>query len=39
MYSAQAAAETLHLEGRTLKVSDAISCCGYVVLNERMISV
>jgi len=36
--SAQAAAETWHMEGRTLKVNDAISCCGYVVLNERMIS-
>jgi hypothetical protein len=37
--SAQAAAETWHLEGHTLKVNDAISCSGYVVLNERMISV
>lgn len=37
--SAQASAETWHLEGHTLKVKYAISCSGYVVLNERMISV
>jgi hypothetical protein len=34
--SAQAAAETQRLEGHTLKVKYAISCSGYVVLNESV---
>jgi len=37
--SSQAAAETWYLEGHTLKVNDVISCSGYIVLNERIISV
>ena len=37
--SAQTAAETWHLESHALKVKYAVSCSGYVVLNERMISV
>jgi hypothetical protein len=36
--SALAAAETWHLEGCTLKVNDAVSVSGYVVLNERVIN-